>query len=76
MPQGVEFMQVQEKQTIVQNLPNFLCINGFNYFLIKQLIIFIILSNANKDTHREKVPSNKTPVLKKSMNMDIWVIGT
>ena len=69
-------MQVWEKQTIVHNLPNFLRINGFNYFLIKQLIIFIILSNGNKDTHREKVPSNETPVLKKSMSMDIWVIGT
>ena len=69
-------MQVWEKQTIVQNLPNFLRINGFNYFLLNQLIIFIKLSNANKDIRREKIPSNKTPVLKKSMNMDIWVIGT
>ena len=76
MPSGVEFMQVWEKQTIVQNLPNFLRVNGFNYFLIKQLIIFIKLSNANKDIRREKIPSNKTPVLTKSMNMDIWVIGT
>ena len=29
-----------------------------------------------KDTHREKAPSNKTPALYKSMNMDIWVVGT
>ena len=29
-----------------------------------------------KDTQREKVASNKTPVLTKSMNMDIWVVGT
>ena len=29
-----------------------------------------------KDTHREKAPSNKTPALTKSMNMDIWVVGT
>ena len=29
-----------------------------------------------KDTHREKSPSNKTPALTKSMNMNIWVIGT
>ena len=29
-----------------------------------------------KDTHREKAPSNKTPALSKSMNMDIWVVGT
>ena len=29
-----------------------------------------------KDTHREKVPSNKTPALTKNMNMDIWVVGT
>ena len=29
-----------------------------------------------RDTHREKAPSNKTPGLTKSMNMDIWVVGT
>ena len=29
-----------------------------------------------KDTHREKAPSNKTPALTKSMNTDIWVVGT
>ena len=29
-----------------------------------------------KDTYREKALSNKTPVLAKSMNMCIWVIGT
>ena len=28
------------------------------------------------DTHREKAPSNKTPALKNSTNMGIWVIGT
>ena len=29
-----------------------------------------------KDTHREKAPSNKTPALTRSWNMDIWVVGT
>ena len=29
-----------------------------------------------KDTHREKAPSNKTPALTESMNMDNWVVGT
>ena len=29
-----------------------------------------------KDTDREKVPSNKTPELTGSMNMDIWEAGT
>ena len=29
-----------------------------------------------KDTHREKAPSNETPGLTKSMNMNIWVVGT
>ena len=34
-------------------------------------------SSLFKDTHREKGPlSNKTPVLTKSMNMDIWVVDT
>ena len=29
-----------------------------------------------KDTHRVKAPSNKTPEITKSINMDIWVVGT
>ena len=28
------------------------------------------------DSHREKVPSNKTPTFTKSTNMGIWVVGT
>ena len=29
-----------------------------------------------KGTHREIAPSNKTTGLTKSLNMDIWVVGT
>ena len=29
-----------------------------------------------KDTYREKALSKKTPALTKSMNIDIWVVGT
>ena len=29
-----------------------------------------------KDIYREKVPSNKTPTLTESMNINIWVVGT
>ena len=36
---------------------------------LKYIVLF-------KNTHREKAPSNKTPALTKSMNMDIWVVGT
>ena len=32
--------------------------------------------NHIKDIHRENAPSNKTPAFTKSMNMDIWVVGT
>ena len=28
------------------------------------------------DTHREKTSSDKTPELTKSMNMEIWVVGS
>ena len=34
------------------------------------------MSYTYKDTHREKASSNKTSTLSKSMNMDIWVVGT
>ena len=29
-----------------------------------------------KDTHRDKTPSYKTPVLRKSRNMGVWAVGT
>ena len=39
--------------------------------ILKRKALIII-----KDTHREKASSNKTPSRSKSMNMDIWVVGT
>ena len=42
----------------------------------KQLFSQSISNYLVKDTHREKAPSNKTPALTKSRNMDIWVVGT
>ena len=47
--------------------------------LWKLFFMKITTENGNSfidDTHREKALSNKTPALMKSMNMDIWVIGT
>ena len=49
--------------------------------MCSSLVSLCLLSEAAttdvlKDTHREKAPSNKTPALTKSMNMDIWVFGT
>ena len=35
-----------------------------------------ILDTSIKDTQREKAPSNKTPALRKSTNMDAWAVGT
>ena len=32
--------------------------------------------NNLKDTNRENAPSNKTPALAKSVNKDIWIVGT
>ena len=29
-----------------------------------------------QDTHRGRVPSNKSRTLSKNMNMDIWVVAT
>ena len=40
-------------------------------------IIYNISSRISlKDTHTEKTPSNKTPALPESVNMDTWVVGT
>ena len=46
-----------------------------NLTLVEQEALHFVLVDL-KDTHREKPPSNKIPVLTKSMNMDIWVVGT
>ena len=58
------------------------------HFIIIIIIIIIIVNiiynacvNSNceillRDTHRENTTSTKTRALTKSMNMDIWVIGT
>ena len=35
-----------------------------------------IIIKSLKDIHRVKEPSNKTSALTKSMNMDIWAVGT
>ena len=37
---------------------------------------FLLSINSIKDTHKEKAPSNKTPVLRKSTNMGVWAVGT
>ena len=39
-------------------------------FHIRYWFVFI------KDTNKEKAPTGKTQVSTKSINMDIWVIGT
>ena len=44
---------------------------SFSKFYRKILVGFCL-----KDTQREKAPSNKTTVVMKSINMDIWVVGT
>ena len=36
----------------------------------------LIWTNWIKDTHQEKEPSNETPVLRKSINIGLWVVGT
>ena len=37
-------------------------------------MVFIMHCELLKETQRGKVPSNKTPALSKSMNMNIWVV--
>ena len=39
-------------------------------------LIFVWKGLYFKDTCRENVPSNNTKALTKSMDMDIWIIGT
>ena len=41
----------------------------FQPIQLKEIIVI-------KDTHREKAPSNKTPVLRKSTNMGVWAVVT
>ena len=41
--------------------------------IIASSVAYVDTIDHFKNTHREKVPSNKTPGLTKSMNMDIWI---
>ena len=38
--------------------------------------VLVGLKCSQVNTHRKKVPSNETPAIAKSMNMDVWVVGT
>ena len=49
---------------------------NFEYTVSSDRAQLTLLIQLLKGTHREKAPSNKTPVLMKSINMDIWVAGT
>ena len=46
-----------------------LFIRGSLQYYIKQFLMLRVLTG-------KKTPSNNTPTLLKSMNMDIWVVGT
>ena len=52
----------------------------YKLILISIVLIKAVFTNSNnellKDTHREKAPLNKTPVLTKGINMDIWAVIT
>ena len=39
-------------------------------------LLRVLKESSFKDTHRENTLPNKTQVLTKSMNINIWVIGT
>ena len=52
---------------VIENLCKRLTVN--NLFFSRD-------SLCDKNTHREKAPSNKTPALTKSMDMYIWAIDT
>ena len=67
----------------------FSCVKKESYFYMKIIIALshirkiasfqmysFCLTIILKDTHRKKSLSNKTQSLLKSMNMDIWVVGT
>ena len=47
------------------------------FFSLQEKSLFTIHDSTGvKDTHSEKGLSNETPTLTKSMNVEIWVVGT
>ena len=50
--------------------------SGLSFFLLLGKIEQFSQLTALNDTHREKASLNNTPMPSKSMNMDIWVVGT
>ena len=76
--QCVSEATVSEARKFVKNLPS-------DKATSREILVNILknsetcsfeLTNCIEDTHGEKASSNKTPTLTKSMNMDIWVVGT
>ena len=49
---------------------------GLSYLTFSAVLSVSYFLDIFKDIHREKPPSNETPVLKKSVNMDNWVVST
>ena len=47
-----------------------------NWIMLSIAYMALFLKTLMEDTNSEKAPSNKTPALAKSMNMDICVVGT
>ena len=74
MLQFVSINIVKTRSFTFQNLEEITRSMICDHFLSSDL--FIIFINLLKDTRKEKVPSDKTPVITKSMNMDIWLVGT
>ena len=65
------FLILYGKKFTITNQFIFSRINVFLVWHWRRFALFIV-----KDTQREKAPSNKTPTLPKSMNMDIWMVDT
>ena len=59
------------------NLLRFFYLPSHIMFFIKKSHIKTANAEADtKDTYRERASSNKTRTLSKSINMNIWVVGT
>ena len=87
-PSGTSMMQFAEIANGLQQLTSFakkksvldVCLGAkrasafsFTSRLCRLFFVYLVSFNNN---HREKGPSNKTPVLTKITNMGIWVVGT
>ena len=71
--------ECNKRDNLIKKSVKIICFKSMlmKFFSLQEKSLFTIHNSTGvKDTHSEKGLSNETPTLTKSMNVEIWVVGT